>query len=285
MFLQNNDYNKFLLNFNFGYSENDKPVPVLSTVLTNDSPLKSSASQMITLLRNLPFIVENSIPEGDRHWICFLLLRKIFDMCMCPVLPQGASATLSMLIKEHHSLFVTLYGKEKYIPKMHFMVHYPMQIIDVGPMVRTWTMRHEAKLSFFKRASRLANFKNVAQSVANRHQRWFCYQMSSSKGELLGSTLECGPAEKSSGGPTVLQDEPTTVKQAIVRVLPNVSLLSAVFRPVWVVRDGIKYKPDNCFLIGGTDGLDPKFLKLNELIVLGTNTLLFVVSECQVLLF
>ena len=76
--------------------------------------MKSSASQMITLLRNLPFIIGNCIPEDDNNWTCFILLRKIFDICMCPLLPQGASATLSMLIKEHHTLFVSLYGKDAF---------------------------------------------------------------------------------------------------------------------------------------------------------------------------
>ena len=68
-----NDYNKLLLNFNFGYSYNDKPLPILSTVFTTDTSLKSSASQMITLLRNLPFIIGRYIPEGDQTWTCFLL--------------------------------------------------------------------------------------------------------------------------------------------------------------------------------------------------------------------
>ena len=50
-----NNYNKLLLNFNFGYSENDKPEPILSTVFTkfNDSPLKSSASQMFYVTYHL----------------------------------------------------------------------------------------------------------------------------------------------------------------------------------------------------------------------------------------
>ena len=113
-----NDYNKLLLNFNFGYSCNDKPVPILSTVFTTDTTLKSSASQMITLLRNLPFIVGRYIPEGDQNWTCFLLLRKIVDICLCPVLPQSISVTLHMLINDHHTLFVALYGKDKYIPKI-----------------------------------------------------------------------------------------------------------------------------------------------------------------------
>ena len=228
---------------------------------------------MITLLRNLPLIIGSCILEGDNNWTCFLLLRKIVDICLCPVIPRCISATLRILINDLHTLFVSLYGKDRYIPKMHFMVHYPMQIIDVGPIVRTWTMRHEAKLSFFKQASRLANFKNVTQSVANRHQRWFCYQMASSKSELLQSPLECGPALRSSVGPTLRQDESNTMKEGILRVLPEISLTSTVFHPVWVVCDGIKYKADNCFLIRGSDGLDPNFVKLEELLIVGSNTL------------
>ena len=165
------EYNRCLINFNFGYSDNDKPVPILPNVFSENKSLKSTASQMLTLIRHLPFIVGALIPEGDKHWACFLLLRKIVDIIMSPILPESISATLCLLIQEHHSMFVALYGKENFIPKFHFMLHYPSQILDVGPMVRTWTMRHEAKLSFFKKASRLANFKNVAQSVVNRHQR------------------------------------------------------------------------------------------------------------------
>lgn len=32
------DYNRLLVNFNFGYSDNDKPVPILSTVFSKDAP-------------------------------------------------------------------------------------------------------------------------------------------------------------------------------------------------------------------------------------------------------
>jgi len=82
---------------------------------------------------------------------------------------------------QHHSKFVSLYGLETCIPKMHFLVHYPDQIQAVAPMVRTWTIRHEAKLNFFKQASHLANFKNVVFALANRHQRRMCYEQSSGR--------------------------------------------------------------------------------------------------------
>ena len=149
---------------------------------------------MLTLIRNLPFIVGALVPQNDDHWTCFLLLRKIVDILMSPVLPESISTTLRVVINGHHTMFVALYGKERYIQKMHFMVHYPYQILNVGLMVRTWTMRHEVKLNFFKKASQLANFKNVSQSVVSRHQRWFCYQMASSSTKLLDFSFECGPA-------------------------------------------------------------------------------------------
>ena len=63
----------------------------------------------------------------------------------------------------------------------------------LGPMVRTWTIRQEAKLNFFKRSAHLGNFKNISLTLAFRHQHWFCYQASSAGG-LLYSSLECGPS-------------------------------------------------------------------------------------------
>ena len=88
----------------------------------------------------------------------FILLKKILDFVMCPNLTKNRCASLKLLIKEHHDLFVRLYGQTALIPKMHFLIHYPDQIETVGPMICTWTIRHEAKLNFFKRASQLLNF-------------------------------------------------------------------------------------------------------------------------------
>ncbi len=34
-----------------------------------------------------------------------------------------------------------------FTPKVHYMVHYPAQILNYGPLICSWTMSHEAKLS------------------------------------------------------------------------------------------------------------------------------------------
>ena len=113
------------MNFNYGYSETDKPVPVLARALRSDGSVRSSASQMSLLLRTLPFLVGDKVPE-DEHLLCFLLLRKIVGIVFSPVFSEGLCSLLKLLIAEHHSKFV-----------MHFLVHYPDQIQAVAPMV--WT--------------------------------------------------------------------------------------------------------------------------------------------------
>lgn len=274
------DFNTRLINFSFGYSENDKPVPILSQALNPDKSIRSSASQMLLLVKILPFLVGDKIPEEEEHWACFILLRKIIDIVLCPVASTSLCSSLKILIKEHHSKFVYLY--DKCIPKMHFLLHYPEQIQAVGPMVRTWTIRHEAKLSFFKKASHLANFKNIAFSLANRHQRWLCYELASNK--LLHNSVECGPAREGDGL-SVFKDEPQDIKEGLIAIIPELNSESVLFRPVWVKKDGVVFRSNNAYIIIGSDGLDPVFGLIQDVLVVGGDMVIFVISKCSILYF
>ena len=61
-----------------------------------------------------------------------------------------------------------------------------------GPLVRHWTMRYEAKHSYFKKlAQSMGNFINIAYSLAMRHQQLECYHNAYS---FIGAhDLEIGP--------------------------------------------------------------------------------------------
>ena len=71
------DYNRPLINFNFGYSDNGKPIPILSTVFSRDGTLKSTASQMLTLVRHLPLIIGVLVPDRRDNWTCFYCYVKL----------------------------------------------------------------------------------------------------------------------------------------------------------------------------------------------------------------
>ena len=51
----------------------------------------------------------------------------------------------------------------KLVYKFHYMIHYASQIETFGPLIHSWTMRQDAKLSFFKRASQNSNQKMFAK--------------------------------------------------------------------------------------------------------------------------
>ena len=271
------EYNHRILYFNYGSTETDKPGIVTSQRLrSDDKSFHLSSAQTLLLCRILPLLIGERVPQDNQHWKCFLLLLKIVHIVACPVISKGCCAYLRVLIDEHHSTFRDLYTSNSITPKQHFIVHYPDQMLSVGPMVRTWTMRHEAKLNFFKRAARLGNFKNIAQSLANRHQRWLCYQASS--GNLLHSQFLCGPC----GSLQILSDEPETVASSIRSVLPFISDHATISHPKWVEKDGIRYHTNNCYLITGSDNIDPVFSRIIDVLVASGNMLLFQVQLCSV---
>ena len=71
----------------------------------------------------------------------------------------------------------------------------------------------------------------------------------------------------------------------IVQSNPTIDLALSVFRPSWVRYDGIMCKANNCFLIKACDGLDPVFVKLEEILVIGSSLVTFIVQGCNVLYF
>lgn len=63
----------------------------------------------------------------------------------------------------------------------------------VGPLVRHWCMRFEAKHNYFKTlAHGMFNFKNIAKTLAERHQKFQCYWLSQDGG-FLRPSIEVGP--------------------------------------------------------------------------------------------
>ena len=80
---------------------------------------------MWTLARNLPAMIGDLIPEGDRYWETFLTLLEILDICMAPVTSEELTWHLSLLIHGHHESYKEIYPEKPLLPKQHYMIHYP----------------------------------------------------------------------------------------------------------------------------------------------------------------
>ena len=81
-------------------------------------------------------------------------------------------------------LFQSLYPETTLKPKHHYMIHYPSQILMTGPLILSWTMRQESKLSFAKRVSYMSKYKNVSKTV---DQYWLCHKIISDPSLLTPS--------------------------------------------------------------------------------------------------
>ena len=61
-------------------------------------------------------------------------------------------------------------------PKFHFLIHYPTLIKKFGPLIYLWTLRFEAKHSYFKGLiNQIKCWKNITYTLAKRHQYLQCY--------------------------------------------------------------------------------------------------------------
>lgn len=128
-------------------------------------------------------------------------------------------------------------------------------MLQIGPIVRTWTIRHEARLNFFRQATGTLSFKNITLSLANHHQRLACCEMSAG-GSVLCCMLEfkeCGPM---STAPVTLKNKNDLIRSRIIEHVPSVCMDIMLSCPNWVCRDGVTYKKNNAYVVIGHDGMD-----------------------------
>ena len=168
------DLNQAIDNFDYGYSElKDKPAPIKDNDLafSSSSNFGQSASQMWLLSSILPLILDGQVAISDPHWINFLSLLEIMCISFSHQVAYSSVINLKHLIKEHLTLFKKIYPNARILPKQHYLVHLPTQILMFGPLIRSWAMWFEAKHAYFKNmACTIKNFKNLPFSLAQRHQ-------------------------------------------------------------------------------------------------------------------
>ena len=88
-----------------------------------------AAAQMWCLGRFLPLIIGNLVPSEDERWQLFNILLDINDIVFSPVVNEDSIGVLEGLIEEHHATFIGLYPGRSVIPKMHYMIHFPSQML------------------------------------------------------------------------------------------------------------------------------------------------------------
>ncbi|KAK3929027.1 Zinc finger protein ZXDC [Frankliniella fusca] len=148
-----------------GGDKNDAPTPLKSF----DS-LGGNASENWTLLRVLPFIMEDFVEDKeDEMWCLYLQMKEIVELVTAPKISLQQVLYLKLLIKEYLEDLAGLLP-DQLVLKQHLLMHYPDFITKWGPLVRLFTLRFESKHVFFKNVAKACkNYINITYTLARKY--------------------------------------------------------------------------------------------------------------------
>lgn len=187
-----NQLNSIISSFNFGVDMSNKPPPIGPKHLKQNK-LRLSASESLCFLKYFGLLVGPYVPRNSRLWKLYILLRKLVDALLSPVIPKSALPRLKKLIIQHHTLYMQL-SKKPLTAKFHNLIHYPRLIEMFGPPIHYWNMRYESKHRFIKScANAVATRKNLPVTAGKKCQLKVCHDAFAKK--FSEAVLEWGKLE------------------------------------------------------------------------------------------
>ncbi len=165
----------------------NKPVSLPLNLVSGN--ISGSAPEKLCFLRILSFLIGYRVPADNKFWLLYVDLREIVDHLLSPVISKSVLPYLQILIEGFLKDFVSLFP-DKFTPKLHFLLHYAKQMEQYGPLKYLWCMRFEAKHKYFKKLAFVGrNYKNIAKTLAKRHQLRQCWEFASV--EYLKTKVQC----------------------------------------------------------------------------------------------
>ena len=163
--------NRRIKQFQYSYADKDTmPGPLIISTQTSKLT-KQKASQMKTLLKILPMILSELVDLENPYFRHFVQFAEIVQIVYAPLLSVNTVDHLKFLISRHLMEFRNLYDKDL-IPKMHYLLHIPRQILLFGPPCRWSCLHEEAKHKRMKEEARKSNFSSVSKTLAQNHQKY-----------------------------------------------------------------------------------------------------------------
>lgn len=260
------EFNSAIQNFPYSPLEiRDKPCPIsVATLAANDNKLKQSCGQMLILLKILPFLL-NAV---DNEYVKFILkLIEIVQIVLAPIISFETVLKLRRMVEQHLHQFKQLFPEANVIPKQHYMLHLPSQIISLGPLIRSMCIRFEAKHRYFKQWASKLNFKNVCKSLANHNQllEW-CQNEIATEHPIFANETESGPVS------AVTNTE--YVKKKVKEFL-GIEFTQSIVSVKWYVLNGNKYISGKSLIIIDVDGTFPVFGLIKDIFLINSSFIAF----------
>jgi len=162
------DFNSRMTLFYYGVDQKNKPQPLTHDRLHGtEKKLGMNASRACCFGRYFCLLIGDLVPKDSKPLELVHLLLDIMDIIFAPKVIYDMTYMLEELVAQHHALFRIIFLEHNFIPKQHFLVHYPSKIRQLGPCSQYWCMRLEGKHASAKDFGRVVrNYKNICKSIA-----------------------------------------------------------------------------------------------------------------------
>lgn len=208
--------------------------------------LRTSASEMMSLIYYLPLAVGDLIPDDDAVWNFLLVLVQIVEIVLDRSVNENLICHLESLIVAHNIDYVKLF-KDNLKPKHHFMIHYAHVMRQLGPLRNLWCMRFEAKHKVLKRiANNTSSRKNLPYTLIVKDQLNVASRIRS--GQLLKIKCNIGKIDKCNINLT-----------DILKCISPCIYLDKKFK--WVEYNSVKYVTNNIIILTSPNGYQFYILK------------------------
>ncbi len=143
------ELNSAIQNFPYLFSDKTNRPNKIPRSFSINGTIGGNGHENWTLLRLIPLMIGELIPENDVTWGVILKLKDIVELLATPSFTDQTLCYLEENISVHRQLLQDAFPDCKLRPKHHFVEHYPYLIRCFGPLLDCWTIRFEAKHSFF----------------------------------------------------------------------------------------------------------------------------------------
>lgn len=261
------DLNSIIQSFPFKCSDKINRPQQIPKSFTIKRTIGGNCHENWTLLRFLPLMIGDKVPENDKTWQIVLELKDIVELLTCGHFSEETLHYLEFKISSHRCLLKEVFPDFSLLPKHHFLEHYPELVRRFGPLVDFWTIRFEAKHSCFKRVIHdVRNFKNILLTLATKHQLTLAYCLD--QPSLFKPDLEVGHVAFVS-----VDTLEHSMKQAIEDKFANITTVSLASH---ASLHGTKYAEGMFLSVGHTSGM-PDFAKLVKILIV-SNRVSFIIE-------
>ena len=261
-------FNALVISFRYPYFDiRNKPSVLLPTTMaSDDNRLRQTASQMLVLIKILPFVLTSVVQKDNMYFQFMSELITIANILLSPLISIGSVLALKNLLQEHFKRFTQLFPQCSVIPKQHYICHFPETILRYGPPIRYSCMRFEAKHKQFKSLARKINFKNVTKSLAEDYQ----------KSESIFNGIENDedhPLFSSERiiGHTKISDNLQQESELVSSFFPEIGCIQSIYFCSSVVLYGTKYVANQCVLALSCTEFLPIFGILKKIGIVSTS--------------